>query len=355
MNGVEPGAIPADTRYFDHPGGRGCIMRGPPPAPRTRPSPRRGSEARHKADTGEADPWTPVGPPVKGPVGEPTKLTQRPSWVFARCVVLNTDSNASLIELEEVEYELDGNRIIDRVSWSISPGENWSIIGPNGSGKTTLLKIACGRLWPNAGGRVYRQGEEQVNLSELWKRIGWVSQELLDRIPDRQSALDTVVAGKFSQKRLVVRRDYSLDEADYDRARGILEDLGFEHLSQRRFKTLSQGEKQIVLIARALMSSPFLIALDEPCAGLDPGSRETFLDGLGRLARQRTDVGLIYTTHHVEEILPEFSHLLALKNGGVLQQGALKEVLSETLLQRLYGLPITLERRDGRYWPLTPS
>jgi iron complex transport system ATP-binding protein len=256
------------------------------------------------------------------------------------------------LELRGVSYVANGKTILDSINWTVEPGEHWAILGPNGSGKTTLLRLASGYLWPNAGGEVYRQGETLTFLPELRKSIGWVTAALVSEIPAQERALDTVVSGKFAQIGYLGGFWGQASRSDYARARRYLKELGSEHLHDRQFGTLSQGEQQKVLIARARMTKPYVIILDEPCAGMDPGARESFLASLRRLGARKTIPALIYVTHHIEEILPLFGKTLVLRAGKILHAGKTRDVLKPSVLRELYGARLTLIRRKGRFWPV---
>jgi iron complex transport system ATP-binding protein len=257
------------------------------------------------------------------------------------------------LELRGVSYVAGGKKILDSINWTVQPGEHWAILGPNGSGKTTLLRIASGYLWPNCGGEVYRRGETLTHLPELRKSIGWVTASLTSEIPFQEQALNTVVSGKFAQIGYVGGFWGQASDADYAAARRYLNELGCGYLRDQEFGTLSQGEQQKVLIARARMTKPYLIILDEPCAGMDPGARENFLASLRKLGAQRKIPALIYVTHHIEEILPLFRRTLVLREGKVLQAGKTIEVLETRTLKKLYGASLSLIRRKGRYWPVS--
>jgi iron complex transport system ATP-binding protein len=256
------------------------------------------------------------------------------------------------LELREVSYLADGKKILDSISWTVQPGEHWAILGPNGSGKTTLLRIASGYLWPNGGGEVYRKGKILIHLPELRKSIGWVTASLASEIPTQEKALNTVVSGKFAQIGYLGGMWGQASRNDYACARRYLEELGSLHLSDQAFGTLSQGEQQKVLIARARMTKPYLIILDEPCAGMDPGARENFLAALGKIGKQAKIPALIYVTHHVEEILPLFRNTLVLRDGKALYSGQTRNVLKRGVLEKLYGVSLSIVRRKGRYWPV---
>lgn len=256
------------------------------------------------------------------------------------------------LELRDVSYTAAGRHILQAINWTVERGQHWAILGPNGAGKTTLLKLACGYLWPNAGGEIYRQGKRLTNLPQLRKSIGWVTSTLIAEIPAYEPVIRTVVSGKFAQIGYVEGFGGEAHSADYRRAESYLTQMGCADLRDQPFGNLSQGEQQKVLIARARMTRPYLMILDEPCAGMDPGARENFLRGLTRLGRQNRAPSLIYVTHHVEEILPLFRRVLVLRDGRVLRCGAAHAVLRADLLEQLYETPLSLVKRRWRYWPI---
>jgi iron complex transport system ATP-binding protein len=256
------------------------------------------------------------------------------------------------LELRDVSYTANGQPILQSINWTVLPGEHWAILGPNGSGKTTLLKLACGYLWPNAGGEIRRRGEILLDLRELRKSIGWVTSSLATEIPAYEKVSRTVVSGKFAQLGLPEGFGGNATPLDFGRAAKLLAQMGCAYLSERNFGVLSQGEQQKVLIARALMTRPYLIFLDEPCAGMDPGARENFLATLKSLGRQKKIPALIYVTHHIEEILPLFQKTLVVRAGKVMQAGPTRTVLDEKVLCELYGVPIGIIRKKGRFWPV---
>jgi iron complex transport system ATP-binding protein len=256
------------------------------------------------------------------------------------------------LELRDVSYTADGKLILESINWRVAEGEHWAILGPNGSGKTTLLKLVGGYLWPNAGGVIFRKGKKLSYLPGLRRSIGWVTAELAAEIPGHEKALDTVVSGKFAQIGYLGGVWGQASKQDYRLARRYLDQLGFGRLSEQQFGTLSQGEQQKVLIARARMTKPYLIILDEPCVGMDPGARENFLASLRELGEQKRIPALIYVTHHVEEILPIFRHTLILRQGKILYIGRTAAILRHSVLKDLYGVSLTLMKRKGRYWPV---
>ena len=261
-------------------------------------------------------------------------------------------SDVPILDVQDVSFVLHGKRILDGVDWQIRRGEHWAVLGPNGAGKTTLLRMLCGYLWPNAGGRILRGGRELLDLCELRERIGWVSSDLCERIPRHEPALQTVLSGKFAQIGLWEYGEHHANAADRDRAGRYLRDLGAGGVIRQAFGSLSQGEKQKVLIARARMAGPLLVILDEPCAGLDPGARERFLHAVNEMATNTPEAGFVLVTHHVEEIMPAFGRTLVMAEGRVVAAGATADVVTRDALEALYGLRVELVRRAGRAWAI---
>jgi iron complex transport system ATP-binding protein len=256
------------------------------------------------------------------------------------------------LEFRDVSYVGNGRTILHSINWTVRQGEHWAILGPNGAGKTTLLKLACGYIWPNAGGEIYRKGELLTNLPELRKSIGWVTSALAAEIPSQEKVLRTVISGKFAQLGYVEGFGGEAKQADYRAGKKFLAQMGCGHPRDQEFGTLSQGEQQKVLIARARMTKPYLIILDEPCAGMDPAARENFLSTLTELGKQKKIPSLIYVTHHIEEILPLFGKTLVLRDGTIIHCGETSKVLRRDVLQELYGVSLTIRKKKGRYWPI---
>jgi iron complex transport system ATP-binding protein len=236
--------------------------------------------------------------------------------------------------------------ILDSVCWTVQRGENWVIVGANGSGKTSLLSALTGYLTPTAGQvEVLSERYGRSDWRELRKRIGLVSSAVRQRIPPDEPALETVVSGKYA----MIDFWGKMTAADRRRGRQILRNIECEALEKRPWLVLSQGERQRLLIARALMARPRVLILDEPCAGLDPAAREHFLQFLQHLGRGGHPPALVLVTHHVEEIMPVFSHVLILKNGRVLAGGPLRRTLVSSTLSRAFGEAARLRRERGRY------
>jgi len=251
-----------------------------------------------------------------------------------------------VLQVEKLQIRRSGTVILNQVSWCVQPGEHWVILGANGSGKTSLLSSLTGYLMPTAGDITllgHRYGESDWRM--LRQRVGLVSSSVRQMMADDEPALDTVVSGKFAMIDLWGRAS----RADRVRALRLLGQLECGHLADRAWRVLSQGERQRVLIGRALMAQPQLLILDEPCAGLDPAAREHFLQFLQRLGRRKDSPTLVLVTHHVEEIMPVFSHVLMLKGGRVLAAGKKAEVLTASSLSRAFDTKATLGEVRGRY------
>jgi len=232
--------------------------------------------------------------------------------------------------------------ILHDVTWKVSPGQHWVVLGANGSGKTSLLRVLTGYLTPTLGsvavfGRVYGRSDWR----DLRERIGIVSSSLQMSIPFAEPVIETVISGKFAQLDLWAK----VSRSDTTEATRLLRHVGISRLGGREWVYLSQGERQRVLIARALMAKPELLILDEPCAGLDPIAREHFLGFIERLARKRGSPSLVLVTHHVEEITPAFTHALLLRGGQVVSAGRRQTALNRQNLSKTFGVSVRLIRR----------
>lgn len=251
-----------------------------------------------------------------------------------------------MLELSHVQVRRGRTTILQEAHWRVQPGQHWVILGPNGSGKTSLLKVLTGYLTPTAG-QIVLMGKRfgASDWRELRLKIGMVTTSFTTAIPPAEVALDTVVSGKFAQLDLWAK----VSTRDRAAARRWLRFMGLSALEEREWAYLSQGERQRILIARALMAKPRLLILDEPCAGLDPVAREKFLQFLDRLTRRRGAPALVLVTHHVEEITPGFSHVLVLRGGRVIHEGKRTEVLTSRVLSDAFGATLRLVRTGSRY------
>jgi iron complex transport system ATP-binding protein len=248
--------------------------------------------------------------------------------------------------LQDVWFQLRGIPILKAIDWEVEAGGRWVLLGPNGSGKTTLLKLITGYAYPSRG-RVAVLGRQfgHTDLRELRTRIGWVHYDLRNMIPEFMNALEVVLAGEKGTLSFYEE----ITPAEKSRAEGNLKALRAEQLSGRRFATLSTGERQRVLIARALMAEPKILLLDEPCMGLDPLSREEFLDSLHTLFVEKPEMTVITVTHHVEEITEGYEGVMILDRGRVLASGERKQTLSAETISRLFGHRCALTFGSGRY------
>ena len=237
--------------------------------------------------------------------------------------------------------------LVADVDWEVEEGQRWVVLGPNGAGKTTLLQLAAARMHPTRG-VVGVLGEVlgAVDVFELRPRIGLASASLADRIPKGERVTDVVVTASWG---VVGRWREGYDDLDHDRARELLAALGAEHLADRSYGTLSEGERKRVQIARALMADPELMLLDEPAAGLDLGGREDLVRRLGDIAGDLEAPALVMVTHHVEEIPPNFTDVLLLREGRVVAQGPIEITLTEDNLSQTFGLDLVLEQHGDRW------
>ncbi len=251
-----------------------------------------------------------------------------------------------IIDLEIEAFERDEVSILRNIDWTVSPGEHWAVLGANGAGKSSLLSIVAGYEWPSRG-RVSVLGEDygRCDMRALKERIGWVSAALFDWLPGRQSAREVVATGIHA----TIGSWHELSESDLGRADDALAAIGAASIGKRRYGVLSQGERQRVMIGRALVTRPELLILDEPCAGLDPGARERLVTDLDRLCEDRDGPTLVLVSHHIEEIPSHATHALLLKAGTSLAAGPLRDVLVDPLLSELYDHPCRVETANGRY------
>lgn len=249
-----------------------------------------------------------------------------------------------LLRVDALRVERGETTVLDGVDWVVRRGEHWVVLGANGCGKTSLLKVLLGYLTPSAGEvRVLGKEYGAYDWRDLRCRLGLVSSALHASVPEHEPALATVVSGRTAQ--LDLWKEPTPAEARA--ARRHLRRAGAAHLAERRWGVLSQGERQRVLIARALMARPRLLILDEPCAGMDPVAREAFLARMETIAREPGGPGLVLVTHHVEEITRSFSHALLLRAGRVVAAGPREATLTAARLSAVFGERIRLWRRGS--------
>lgn len=254
---------------------------------------------------------------------------------------------SAVLTMTDVDLVRSNTSLLNGVSWSVQDSERWVVLGPNGAGKSTMLSIAAARLHPTRGSvEILGETLGHVDVFDLRPRIGLTSAPLAEQIPAGETVFDTVVTAAWA---VAGRWREQYDKADEDRAHQLLTDWDLQALTQRRFGSLSSGEKKRVLIARALMTDPELLLLDEPAAGLDVAGREDLVERLDQLAASPVAPAVVMVTHHLEEVPPGFTHALLLRDGAVVAAGPVGEVMKPAALSETYGLPLKLVRVGDRF------
>jgi iron complex transport system ATP-binding protein len=253
-----------------------------------------------------------------------------------------------VLRLAGLVVRRDGTTILDGVDWTVRPGEHWIVLGRNGSGKTTLARVAALYDHPSSG-EVEVLGERlgRTDVRTLRRRIGFVSAAFADLIRPGLAASDVVMCARYAA---LEPWWHEYDDADRARARRLLDEVGVGARATHPFGTLSSGERQRVLLARAQMCEPGLLIADEPNAGLDLGGREELLAQFDRLAATDGAPPMVLVTHHVEEIPTRFTHVLALGGGRILASGPIAETLDAELLSACFGVDLEVGRSGGRWW-----
>ncbi|MGZ9584174.1 ABC transporter ATP-binding protein [Paenibacillus marinisediminis] len=250
-----------------------------------------------------------------------------------------------MIELQQVNFLRGERTILNDLNWKTEPGEQWVILGRNGSGKTTLLEIIMGYQFPSSG-KVNVLGNQygRCDVREVRKEIGYIGQSLVEKLTLRDPVWEIVASGIQAYLRLyeVIPEEWKTQAFDNLRL------VGLEHLAEQPMSVCSQGERKKILLARALMSNPKLLVMDEPCSGLDLYEREKWLLDLEQLRDRH--IHTIYVTHHLEEIVPIFTHVALLEGGRFVAAGRKEEVLTEEHLSHTYGLPVAVDWLDNRPW-----
>ncbi len=252
-----------------------------------------------------------------------------------------------VLRFENVNLRRNDNAILSDINWTVNAHERWVVLGPNGAGKTSLMTIASARMHPTSG-EVTVLGEAlgQADTQDLRTRVGLSSAALADRIPDDETVRDVVMTAAHG---VTGRWREEYDQIDEDRAEALLAAFGMIGFVDREFWTLSEGERKRVQIGRALMTDPELLLLDEPGAGLDLAGREELLSALSELAGDRRSPALVLVTHHVEEIPPNFTHAMLLRDGHVVAQGPLRDTLTSRNLSTAYAMDVELHAFGGRW------
>ncbi len=254
---------------------------------------------------------------------------------------------ASVLQFSGVTVVRDGNTILDSLDWTVDGDDRWVILGPNGAGKTTLLQIASAMMHPTSGkAQILDDRLGAVDVFELRPRIGFASTALARRFPANETVLDVVLTAAYS---VTGRWNEEYEDVDTRRAQRVLAEWKLDKLENRRFGDLSDGEQKRVQIARSVMTDPELLLLDEPAASLDLGAREELLQLLGGYARAPHAPAIIMVTHHVEEIPLGFDKAMLLSGGKLTAAGPIGEVITSENLSETFGLPLSVEEKDGRY------
>ena len=252
-----------------------------------------------------------------------------------------------IVHLENVGVRRGATWLIHDINLTVESEERWVVIGANGAGKTTLLNVLSTQIFPTTGTvDLLDERIGSVDIFEMRPRIGLTSASLIESIPVNESVMDVVLTGAWA---ITGRWKEDYTETDEMRALSLLELTGTYHLMDRRFGTLSEGERKRVQLARSLMPNPELLLLDEPAAGMDISGRESMIRQLEVIARDPLSPCTIMVTHHLEEIPSLASHAMILKEGTVLSQGPIEEVLTDDGLSYAYEIPLAVERNRGRW------
>ncbi len=252
-----------------------------------------------------------------------------------------------VLEFADVVVRRNARNIVDHVDWTVADDQRWVVLGPNGAGKTTVLQLAATLLHPTSGTvTVLDEQLGRTDVFELRPRIGFASSAMAKRVPPEETVLDVVLTAAFS---VLGRWNEEYETIDERRARRVLGEWKLDQLAERTFGTLSGGEQKRVQIARAVMTDPGLLLLDEPTVSLDLGAREELLGLLGGYAQAPTTPTMVMVTHHVEEIPLGFTHVLLLREGGVVAAGPSDETLTAQNLSDTFGMPIALSSDGGRF------
>jgi iron complex transport system ATP-binding protein len=254
---------------------------------------------------------------------------------------------AAVVDLAGVSIVRNGSTLISDITWEVDEADRWVVIGPNGAGKTTLLQVVSAQIHPSSGvAGLLGEVLGVVDVFELRPRIGLTSAALAERIPRGERVHDVVVSASYA---VIGRWREQYDELDHERAEELLAQLRIDALADRTFGTLSEGERKRVQIARALMTDPELLLLDEPAAGLDLAGRETLVNTLGELAQDHYAPASVLVTHHVEEIPAGITHAMLLKDGKIVAAGPLRDTLTAENLTKTFDMELSLTEADGRW------
>ena len=253
----------------------------------------------------------------------------------------------AVVQLSDVSIVRPPATLLDRITWTVQDDDRWVIVGPNGAGKTTLLQVVGAQWHPSSGTAVLLdETMGRVDVFELRPRIGIASEAMAGRIPRSESVVNVVVSAAYA---VMGRWTETYDGADFARAAELMRRFGVDHLAERTFGTLSEGERKRVQIARALMTDPELLLLDEPGAGLDLAGRERLVGLLGGLCENPLAPAIVLVTHHIEEIPTGITHALMLKGGRIVAAGPIGETLTSDVLSETFDYPLAVAHVDGRW------
>jgi iron complex transport system ATP-binding protein len=255
---------------------------------------------------------------------------------------------SQVVALTDVTVVRSGNQILGPISISISEGERWVILGPNGAGKSTLLKLISTELFPTTGAvEILGHKLGKVDVFELRTQIGICGSMKHEQIPLDETVRDVVITAAYA---ILGRWNEAYDLWDESRAAALLTTFGVRQLGERKYGTLSDGEKKRVQIARALMIDPELLLLDEPTAGLDLGGREDLLSRFAHFAQDNRAPATVTVTHHIEEIPVGTTHALLLNQGRIFSHGPIDQIINTEQISRLFELPINVIKENGRFF-----
>ena len=257
-----------------------------------------------------------------------------------------SNEKRSIIEIKNL-YVTSGNRyLLQNINWEIKEGKNWILFGSNGCGKTTLLSTIAGfRNWTSGSLKVFGQEYSKENIFELRKQIGWVSSSFFDKFFHAERAIDIVLSGLTGS----LSKQFHISNEDILKAYGLMETFHLQNKIERPFDLMSKGERQNVLLARALMSNPKLLILDEPGSGLDVFARENMLQMVEQLA-ETGDTTILYVTHYPEEILPVFEKCTLMKDGAFYAQGDITDIFTDASMSAFVDMPVKVSKNDGKYF-----
>jgi len=254
-----------------------------------------------------------------------------------------------VIQLEHIRFQREERTILNDVNWSVNPGEHWVLLGRNGSGKTTLLELITAYQFPSSGTvRVLGHTYGQCDVRQVRQRIGYISQSLVEKLTLRDPVWEVVATGAFAWLRFY----QEIPDEVKERAHQLLEEFHLGRLADQPLAVCSQGERKKIMLARALMSDPELLIMDEPCSGLDIYEREKLLQDMALLSGR--DLGIVYVTHHSEEIIPLFTHVALLHEGRMIASGSKREVMTPELLSKTFDMGVQVDWTNDRPWIRVP-